>query len=352
MTIPDTMRAVVVRAHGGPEALEFTRVPVPRPGPNEVLLKVEATGLNHLDIWVRRGVETHRFPLPLIPGCDVAGTIAAFGSAVTGWNIGDRVTMCPVLCCLTCIHCLSGAHNLCRFFGVLGETTDGACAEFVKVPAANLLRIPGAMSFVHAAALPLVSLTAHHMLFESARLKAGETVLVHAAGSGVGSMAIQLARLAGARVIATASSDVKLEAAKALGADEVINYSTEDWGSRVRELTGKAGVEVVFESIGQATWQGSLKSLAKGGRLVTCGATSGPLVETDLRLVFFKSLSIIGSTMGSLGEMRQIWRLVEQGRLHPVLDRTFPMAELREAHTYIEQRQQFGKVVILPEWHE
>lgn len=350
MTLPSTMRAVLVREHGGIDRLEFATVPVPSLAAHEVLIRVQATGMNHLDLWVRKGVESHRFPLPMIPGCDVAGEIAALGGNVSGWQVGDRVTLCPVLADYTCRQCLSGHHNLCRYFGVLGETTDGGYAEYVKIPAVNLLRIPEGMSDIEAASFPLVSLTAHHMLFRRANLQPGETILVHAAGSGVGTAAIQFANMIGARIIATASSEVKLARARDLGAHETINYVTEDWVARVRELTGKAGVDVLFENVGVSTWSGSLKSLAKGGRLVTCGATSGPIVESDLRLIFFKSLSILGSTMGSLGEMQEIWRLIGQGHLHPIIDRTFPMSEVRAAHQYLGDRQQFGKVVLLQEW--
>jgi len=344
------MRAVLVRAHGGLDQLEFTHLPVPSPGPQEVLIRLHATGLNHLDLWVRRGVATHKFPLPMIPGCDGAGEIAALGSAVQGWQVGDRVTWCPTLACYQCRQCLSGAHHLCRYFGVLGETTNGSCAEFVTLPAVNLLKLPPGMPFTTAAAIPLAALTAHHMLVHRAMLAPGETILIHAAGSGVGTMALQFARMIGARIFATASTEAKLAHARSLGAEHTINYTTEDWVGRVRELTGKAGVDVVFENVGADTWTGSLRSLAKGGRLVTCGATSGPIVESDLRLVFFKNLSILGSTMGSLGEMQHIWRLVEQERVGPVIDRTFPISAIREAHQHMESRQQFGKVVLTHDW--
>lgn len=344
----ETMQALVVAGHGGPESLEYRERPVPAPRADEVLVRVRAAGMNHLDVWVRRGVESHRFPLPLILGSDGAGEVAGAGGLVRDWKPGDRVAISPGYCPGPSEEALSGRHNLDHRYGVLGEHRDGTCAEFVAVPQENLLRMPDSASFEEAAAFPLSALTAHHMLAERARIRPGMDVLVHAAGSGVSIMAIQIARLYGARVFTTSSSDEKLEKAKALGADVLINYVREDFVERVRKETGKRGVDIVVDHVGEATVAKSLAVLVRGGSLVTCGATSGPRLEADLRLVFFKSLSILGSTMGGLGEMRRVWRLFERGQLKPVVAKVLPLSRAAEGHKLLEDRRIFGKIILIP----
>lgn len=343
------MKAIVVREHGGPEVLVAEDRPVPEPGPGEARVRVSAVAMNHLDIWVRRGVPGHPFPLPIVPGCDVAGTIDSLGpGANTALRPGDPVLLAPGLSCGTCSHCARGDDHLCRHYGILGETRDGGCAEFIVVPVVNLLPHPTNLPPEQAVAIPLVFLTAWHMLVHRARVQPGDEVLVQAAGSGVSSAGIQIARVLGARVYATAGSDEKLERARELGADEVINYRTQDFAKEVRRLTGKRGVDVILDHVGPDTWEGDIRSLAKGGRLVICGSTTGFEVRTDLRFVFFKNISILGSTMGSRGELHDILRLVESGKLKPVVDSVLPLDEVREAHRRMEAREVFGKVVLRP----
>lgn len=342
-----TMRAAVVREHGGLDRVCVAEVPVPEPGADQVLLRVKAAGLNHLDLWVRRGVPGHPFPLPMVLGCDFAGVVERVGSAaVTNAKPGDEVCVAPGFSCGACASCLAGADNLCRHYGIYGETRDGGCAEFAVVDARNLLPKPPEMSFTDAAAWPLAFLTSWHMLTARAALRPGEWVLVHAAGSGVGSAAVQMAKLLGARVVATASTAAKLARAKDLGADECVNHTEEDVFQAVRRITSKRGVDVVFEHTGGATWDASVKSLVRGGRLVTCGATSGFDAKIDLRVLFFKQLSLLGSTMGSRAELWTVLDLIRQGKLRPVVDRVLPLSEIREAHRAMEAREQFGKVVI------
>ncbi|HGY92746.1 MAG TPA: alcohol dehydrogenase [Planctomycetes bacterium] len=340
------MKAVWVSAHGGPNVLEVVDRPRPEPGPGEVRVRVRAAALNHLDLWVRRGVEGHRFPLPLITGCDGAGEVDALGEGVLAIREGQRVAIAPGISCGVCTACCSGRQNLCRFYGIFGETRDGTDAEWICIPEQNALPMPDDMSFVDAAATPLVFLTAWHMLKNRCALQPGETVLVHAAGSGVSMAAIQIARLLGARVFATASRPEKLEKALELGAEMAINYAEKDFTRAVRDVTSKRGVDVVVDHVGAENISKSLRCLAKGGRVVTCGATAGPKLESDLRLIFFKSLSLLGSTMGGLGDMRDVWDLVAAGRMHPVVAEVMPLEEVRRAHELLESRAVFGKVVL------
>lgn len=343
-----TMRAAVVREHGGIDKVAVEQVAVPSAGPGEVLVRVKAAGMNHLDLWVRRGVPGHPFPLPMILGCDFAGVVEETGPGVRNAKAGDEVCVAPGFSCGTCAQCVGGADNLCKGYGIFGEMRDGGCAEFQVVPAANLLPKPAEMPWEQAAAWPLAFLTAWHMLVERARVRPGETVLVHAAGSGVGSAAIQIAKLLGARVIATAGGAAKCARGRELGADDVIDHSAEDWVQAVRRLTGKHGVDVVFEHTGQATWEGSVRSLVWGGRLVTCGATSGFDAKFDLRVLFFKQLSFLGSTMGGRAELWTVLGLLREGKLRPVVDRVMPLEQVREAHRVMEDREQFGKIVLVP----
>jgi NADPH:quinone reductase-like Zn-dependent oxidoreductase len=342
------MKAVIFRQHGGPEVLEYTDVPEPQFRANEVLVEVKACALNHLDIWVRGGLPGIEIPLPHILGNDVAGVVKQVGELVTWVKTGDEVMVQPGVSCGHCEACLSGDDNFCREYDIIGYRRDGGYAELVAVPGVNIVPKTSQLSWEEAAALPLVTVTAWHMLVTRAVVQPGETVLVHAAGSGVGSMAIQIAKLRGARVITTASADEKLAHARELGADETINYTSSDWPQEVRRLTNRKGVDVVVEHTGAATWPGSIASLATGGRLVTCGATSGYDAHTDLRQVFYRHLNILGSFMGSKAELLEAMKFVEQGKIRGIVDRVLPLSEARQAHELIENRAQFGKVVLRP----
>jgi NADPH:quinone reductase-like Zn-dependent oxidoreductase len=342
------MKAAAIRAHGGPEAVELVDLPQPTAAAGQAVVRVRAAALNHLDIWVRAGWPGLKLTFPHVLGSDVAGVVEAVGAGVEGWKAGDEVVLNPSLGCGRCERCLGGAENLCRQFAILGEHVSGGQAEALAVPARNLCRKPANLSFEQAAAVPLTFMTAWHAVAVRAALRPGETILVHAAGSGVGVAAVQIAKLLGARVLATAGSDEKLAKAKALGADEVINYEKQDFLAEVKRLTAKKGVEVVFEHVGKTTWEKSLLAAGIGGRIVTVGATTGHDPLTDLRHVFFRQLSILGSTMGTAAELLQVLAFVEQGRLKPVVDRVMPLSEVRAGQAALSQRAQFGKVVLVP----
>lgn len=307
-------------------------------------MRVRACALNHLDLWERRGIERVKIPLPHISGSDVAGEVIEPGES--GLAVGARVMLQPGLSCGRCQACLDGRDNDCPRYDVLGYSSDGGYAELIAVPAGQLIPIPDAIDFVQAAAFPLVFVTAWHMLVTRARLQAGETVLIIAAGSGVGQAAIQIANLLGARIIATAGTDEKLDRARALGAGEAINHQTHRISEEVRRLTAKRGVDVVAEHVGQATWEESVRCLARAGRLVTCGATTGHAGAIDLRFLFARQLSLLGSYMGTKGELLRAAPLFFEGRLKPVVDRTFPLAEAADAQRWLEGRRQFGKIVL------
>ena len=341
-----TMRCIVVREHGDFDRLLHEEREIPEPRAGQVRVAMRAIGLNHLDTWVRRGVPGHTFPLPLIPSSDGAGVVDAVGADVSHVQVGDEVVVLPGVSCGHCEACLSGMDQLCREYHILGESSDGTAAEFVCLPAANVAPKPKDLSFEQAASICLVFQTAWNMLVRRAELRAGEAVLVHAGLSGVGSAAVQIANALGAQVIATAGGAEKCRRVAALGAQHVVDYQATDFSKEVRALTGKAGVQVVFEHVGAATFAGSLKCLARGGRMVTCGATTGGDVQLSLHAVFFKSLSILGSTMGSKGDLRQVLRMFDQGRFCPVLDRALPMTEVGEAHRLLESREALGKIVL------
>lgn len=342
------MKAIVFRRHGGPEVLEYSDAPEPQIKANEILVRVRAVALNHLDLWVRRGLPGINVPLPHIPGSDVAGEIAQVGELVMRVKVGDRVLLAPGVSCGQCAACVGGADNQCRRYTNLGYMIDGGCAEYVKAPEVNAIPIPGELSWEEAAAVPLVFLTAWHMLVARAQVRAGEDVLVLGAGSGVGSAAIQIARLLGARVIATTSSGAKIQKARELGAQDVIDYTQQDVQTEVRRLTGKRGVDVVFEHVGTATWESSVLCLATGGRLVTCGATTGYAAKVDIRYLFSRHLSLLGSYMGSKAELHAVVKLIGERKLRAVIDRVMPLAECRQAHEILERREQFGKIVLMP----
>jgi NADPH:quinone reductase-like Zn-dependent oxidoreductase len=339
------MKAVRFHAHGGPDVLRLEDVDDPTPGPGEALVRVRACALNHLDLWQRRGMERVSIPFPHISGADVAGEVLWTPNGE--FKPGRRVMLQPGLSCGRCGACVDGRDNECARYDVLGYRSDGGYAEIVKVPVQNLIAIPDAIGFVEAAAFPLAFLTAWHMLITRAKLKAGEDVLVLGAGSGVGQAAIQIAWRHGARVFATAGSDGKLIKARQLGAYEVINHATEDLPAKLREYTNGRGVDVVCEHVGTATWDKSQRSLTRGGRLVTCGATTGHDAKIDLRVLFTRQISLLGSYMGRKAELLRAAQCFFAGELRPVVDRTFPLAEAAEAHRRLESRDLFGKLVLV-----
>jgi len=341
------MKAVRIHEHGGIEKLKYEEAPEPKIRPDEVLVQVKSCALNHIDIWVRNGLPGIQVPFPHILGSDISGIVAEAGEAVRNVKRGDPILVSPGVSCGHCQDCLSGRDNDCREYQLLGAyKLDGGYAEYVKVPGVNAIIKPESLNFDEAASIPLVFITAWHMLVTQAQLKAGEDILVLAGGSGVGSAGIQIAKLLGARVIATASSDEKLEKAKALRADDLVNYSKTDFVQEVKRLTNKKGVDVVFEHTGQETWEKSLLCLARRGRIVTCGATTGFKAITDLRYLYSKNIVIYGSYMASKGDLFKILEFFEKGRLRPVVDQVYPLKEAGEAHRKMEERKQFGKLVL------
>ena len=339
------MKAVVISEHGGPEVLRYTNVPEPSIGASDVLVRVRACALNHLDLWMRGGLPNRPVQFPHILGSDISGEVAKIGESVKNVCVGEKVLLAPGVSCGACPQCLAGHDNFCKDYTLFGTTIPGGYAEFVKSPAANAIPIPGNLTLEEAAAIPLVFLTAWHMLFYRAHLQPAEDVLVIAAGSGVGSAAIQIAKATGARVIATAGSEAKLRKAKELGADEVLLHQGE-FAREVKRLTGGRGVDVVFEHVGEATWDQSVYSLAVGGRLVTCGATTGREGNLNIGYLFARQLSILGSFMGHKSELFAVLELFKRGLLKPVIDTVLPLERAADAHRRLENREQFGKVVL------
>jgi NADPH:quinone reductase-like Zn-dependent oxidoreductase len=337
---------VVLRTHGGVDVLVREDIELADPGPREVLIRVRAVALNHLDVWVRRGLANLELEYPHRLGSDVVGEIEALGPGARQASVGDRVVVSPGLSCGVCQRCLAGQDTLCRRYAILGEHVSGGYARHVVVPDTNLLPWPGDLDFIDVAAVPLSFLTAWQMVVDKARVQPAQTVLVHAAGSGVSSAAIQIAKLFGARVIATVGSDAKVERARLLGADDVINYSTQDFVAEVRRLTGKRGADVVIDHVGGDVIARSVLAVTSGGRIVTCGATSSFEGKIDLRHVFFRQIEILGSTMGSKSALFSVLEHVKARRLRPVVDRVLPLWEAREAHRILEAREAFGKVVL------
>src|SRR5246127_4770973 len=338
------MKAVRIHQFGGPEVLTYEEVPDPQPRKDQVLVRVKACSLNHLDLWVRKGLPGVK--LPHILGSDVAGEVVETGEYVTGFTTGQRVIVAPIHFCGHCVKCLAGLQNHCREFTVLGNGVDGGNCELIAVPAANVIPFPDSLDFNQAASVPLVFVTAWHMLVGLAGIRPGQTVLVLGGSSGVGIAAIQIAKLFHCRIITTAGNEVKLEKARALGADYGIDHYKQKISDEVRKITDKAGVDIVVEHVGAATWDESLRSLKSGGTLVTCGATTGPNVGIDLRHLFARQLRLLGSYMGTMAELHEVLAHVFSGRLKPVGDRTFPLNEIRAAHEYLEKSQMFGKVVL------
>lgn len=339
------MKAIRIHKHGGPEVLKIEDIPEPQPGPGEVLVKVVATSLNHMDLWVRQGIPGIG-DLPLTLGCDGSGVVHSLGEGAHDFKPGDRVFFFPLLSCGTCRFCAQGLVNHCPGLRLFGEHVNGTHSEFFCVAQKNLLKLADNISFTMGAAFPLVFLTAWHMLVTNAQLAQGDDVLVVAAASGVGTAAVQIAKHFGARVIATVGSEEKERQVRALGADVVINHKLSSISARVKEITQKKGVDIVFEHVGEKVWTECLKSLGLSGRLVTCGATSGPQVSLDLRHLFIKQQCIIGSTMGTLGELKKIHDIIARGELTVPIAKAFPFSEVAQAHTYLEKSLHFGKVVL------
>ncbi len=342
------MKAVFFESFGGPEVLQYGTRPDPVPRAGEALVRVRACGINHLDLWVRRGLPGLSPEMPHVLGNDIAGEVVALGDGVSHLKTGQRTLVLPTLSCGVCHACMNGDDNLCRQYDVLGRGRNGGYAEFVVVPAVNCLPYPERLSYEQAAAAPLVFLTAWHMLVGRAHVQAGEDVLVIGAGSGVGSAAVQIARMLDARVIATAGTAAKCERARTLGAHATIDHSSEDIAARVKALTAKKGAEVVIEHVGGRVFEAGVAALARNGRLVTCGATIGAKVNLDINVLFGKHLSLMGSWMGRRAELADVLQHIASGALEPVVDTVLPLAQARQAHERIEAREHFGKVVLVP----
>ena len=340
------MKAVRFHEHGGPEVLRYEEAADPKPNSDEALVRVKACALNHLDIWARNGLPNVEIHMPHISGSDIAGIVEWVPAEEKTFRKGEEVVVNPGIGCGRCEACLLGRDDQCPDYKIIGYGTDGGYAELVRVKRTHLIRKPGRMSFEEASSFPLVFETAYHMLVTKARVGPGDTVLVLAANSGVGIAAVQIAKLLGAEVIATAGDEQKAEGARRLGADHTIDHYKQDVLTEVKALTGKRGVDVVIEHVGKATWEGSVKALARGGRLVTCGATTGADATTDLRYVFSRELTIYGSYMAGMGELLQVVKMFNLGRLKTVVDSVYPLERAGEAQTRMEESRHFGKVVL------
>jgi NADPH:quinone reductase-like Zn-dependent oxidoreductase len=340
------MKAVRIHQFGGPEVLTYEDVPDPKPRKDQVLIRVRACAMNHLDLWVRKGLPG--ISLPHILGSDIAGEIVEVGEYINDFKPGQRVLLAPMHFCNHCAKCAAGLQNQCRQFTVLGNAVNGGNCELMAIPAVNVIPIPDSLDFNQAASVPLVFLTAWRMLTGRGTIRQGQTVLVLGANSGVGTAAIQIAKLFHARVITTAGDERKMERARELGADHVIDHYKQKISEEVRKLTNKEGVDIVIEHVGQATWEESMKSLKAAGTLVTCGATTGPKADMDLRFLFSRQLALLGSYMGTMSELYEVLGHVFAGRLKPVIDHTFPLQDIRAAHEYMEHSQMFGKIVLNP----
>ena len=345
------MKAVRFHEFGGPEVLKYEDVPDPQPRKDQVLVRVKACALNHLDLFIRKGLPGVK--LPHINGSDVSGDIVEVGEYITDLKPGQRVLLAPMTFCGICPACTSGRQNMCPQFSVLGYLNDGGNAEYMAVPRVSVLPIPeasvsDALTYDEAAAVPLVFLTAWHMLVGRCNIKPGDTVLVLGGGSGIGSAAIQVGKMFGAQVIATAGDERKLDQARDLGADHVINHYQQKISEEVKKITNKAMCDIVFEHVGKATWMESMKSLKPGGCLVTCGATTGPEASFDIRFLFTRQLSFLGSFMGTMGEFHEVMKHIFSGKLKPVVDKSFPLREAAAAHERLEKSEQFGKVILNP----
>lgn len=340
------MKAVRIHEFGGPEVLKFEDVPDPQLRKDQVLVKVKACALNHLDLFIRKGLPGVK--LPHINGSDVSGEIAEVGEYITDLKVGQRVLLTPMTFCNHCAACTAGQQNFCPQFTVLGYMNDGGNAEYLAVQRVNVLAIPDELTYDEAASVPLVFVTAWHMLVSRCHIKPGDTVLVLGGGSGVGSAAIQIGKLFNATVIATAGDEAKLDKSRELGADYVINHYQQKISDEVKKITNKAMCDIVFEHVGKATWTESMKSLKPGGQIVTCGATTGPEASFDIRFLFARQLSFLGSFMGTMGDFHEVMKHIFSGKLKPVVDKTFPLREAKAAHERLEKSEQFGKVILNP----
>ncbi len=340
------MRAVTLRAHGGPDVLQLEELPVPTPGPGEVRIKIAAVALNHLDVWVRKGGPAFHLELPHRLGADIVGTVDDVGPGVGDLKHGSKALIQPGLSCGRCAACVAGDDNLCRHYRILGENAQGGYGEYIVVPRINVAPYPANLGWAEASATILTFLTAWQMVVHKARVTPGSTVLVQGGGSGVGVAAIQIARLYGARVITTVGSDAKIAPARALGADEVINYRTTDFAAAVKVMTGKRGVDVVLDHVGGDVLAASIRAVRVGGRVVTCGATAGFHPAIDLRHIFFRQVELLGSTMGRKADLLALQEHVAAGRLKPVVHTVLPLAAAADGHRLLEDRAVFGKVVL------
>jgi NADPH:quinone reductase-like Zn-dependent oxidoreductase len=338
--------AMVLDRHGGPDVLERRTIELDPPGPCQARVRVHAVAMNHMDLWVRKGGPAFKLQYPHRLGCDLAGVVEELGPGARGVAVGDRVMVQPGLSCGVCKACLSGRDNLCRSYRILGENAQGGYARHVNLPDVNLIKVGDALSFTELAAFPLCTVTAWQMVYKKARVLPGQTVVVHAAGSGVSSVAIKLCKLVGARVIATTGSHEKRDRAREIGADEVILTSEQDYLGEVKRLTGKAGADVILDHLGGELLEKAVSAAAWGGRIVTCGATAGFSARIDLRQIFFRQVEILGSTMGSKGDLLEAIPMILDGRLRATVDREVPLWQAREAHEALENRKVFGKVVL------
>src|SRR6185312_8748627 len=339
--------AMVLDRHGGPEVLERRTIDLDAPGPCQARVRVHAVAMNHMDLWVRKGGPAFKLQYPHRLGCDIAGVVEELGPGARGVAVGDRVMVQPGLSCGVCRACLSGRDNLCRSYRILGENAQGGYARHINLPDVNLIRIGEKLGFAEAAGFPLCTLTAWQMVFRKGQVKPGQTVVVHAAGSGVSSIAIKLCKMIGARVVATTGSPEKRDRARAIGADEVIVTSEQDYVGEVKRLTGKAGADVILDHVGGELLEKAVAAAAWGGRIVTCGATAGFSAKIDLRQIFFRQVELLGSTMGSKGDLLEAVPMILDGRLRAIVDRQVPLWQAREAHEALENRTVFGKVVLI-----
>jgi len=346
------VKATVFHEHGGPEVLQYTDFPTPEVNSHQILIEVKAVALNHLDLFIRGGIPGLTLEMPHILGSDISGVIKEIGNSVNGnLEVGQKVIVDPGLSCGTCEFCIKGEQSLCRQYQIIGEHVRGGYAEYFAVNAENIIPVPktSGLDFVESAAIPLTFMTAWRLLISKGKLGPGDDVLIIGIGGGVALAALQIAKITGARVFVTSSSDTKLEKARLLGADFVINHNTTpDYHKEIGKITNRRGVDIVLDSVGTATWERSLRSLRKGGKLVTPGATSGPMATTNVALVFWNQLEILGSTMSSRSELRDVLKVVLNKKIHPVVDRVFPLSKAIDAHNLLEKGEQFGKLVLRP----
>ncbi|MCJ7802300.1 MAG: zinc-binding dehydrogenase [Candidatus Marinimicrobia bacterium] len=340
------MKAVRIHQHGGIDVLKYDDIPIPNIKQNQCLVKIKAAALNHLDIWVRKGIPG--VSLPMIMGSDGAGFVEHVGANVSEFSVGDRVLIQPLTYCGTCRWCKLNKENYCEKWGIFGENQDGTQCEYITINTDHLRIIPEGMSFEEAAAFPLVAETAYAMLIDRANIRRGETVFIWGASSGVGSMAIQIAKAKGCKVITAVGNAKKGNFAVELGVDKIVNYKDDDIIKITKEFTFRRGVDVVVEHVGTKTWETSLRILGKGGRIVTCGATTGSEAKFDIRRLFYKQQSILGSTMGNVKSLDRALDMYRNGAIKPIVDKCFKMSEIQKAHAYLENGNQIGKVLVIP----